>query len=77
MQIANFKSDPLDQVYDFTGAISCTSITWVEIWSADIEIFIFLSYEVAGELRGGWGAWNVVSERAQLSGREKLQSVRR
>jgi hypothetical protein len=39
--------------------------------------FILLSYEVAGELGGGWAVWNVVSERAQPSGREKLQSLRR
>jgi len=40
------------------------------------EILILLSYEVAASLEED-GAWNVVSERAQPSGREKLQSLRR
>jgi len=40
------------------------------------EILILLSYEVAASLEED-GAWNVESERAQPSGREKLQSLRR
>ena len=40
------------------------------------EILILLSYEVPASLEED-GAWNVESERAQPSGREKPQSLRR
>jgi len=52
-EIANFKSDPLDQVFDFTGAtLSVPS-------HGRFEILILLSYEVADELGGGMagGMW--------------------
>jgi len=41
------------------------------------EKLILLSYEFAGEAWRRMAAWNEVSERAQPSGREKLQSLRR
>ena len=62
-EIANFKSDPLDQVDDFTGAtLRVPSHAWVEMGRNVVgrfEILILLSYEVAAELGGGWrrGMW--------------------
>ena len=80
--IANFKSDPLDQVDDFTGAtLRVPSAAWVEMGRNVVgrfEILILLSYEVAASLeedgrrRGMW----YPSERNRAV-REKLQSLRR
>ena len=48
-EIANFKSDPLDQVFDFTGAtLSVPS-------HGRFEILILLSYEVAASLEEDGG----------------------
>ena len=63
MQIANFKSDPLDQVDDFTGAtLRVPSAAWVEMGRNVVgrfEILILLSYEVAASLEedSGRGMW--------------------
>jgi len=40
-EIANFKSDALDQVDDFTGATLRDPITWVEMLSADLRFSFF------------------------------------
>ena len=41
------------------------------------EKLILLSYEVMASSEEDGAAWNVASKRAQPSGREKLQSLRR
>ena len=56
------------------------SAAWVEMGRNVVgrfEILILLSYEVAASLEEDGRPWNVESERAQPSGREKLQSLRR
>ena len=62
-----------------TATLRVPSHAWVEMGRNVVgrfEILILLSYEVAASLEED-GAWNVESERAQPSGREKLQSLRR